>query len=95
MLSEPHSSVRITTKWDGVQSIVCGIDPMTGYFFVGNKSVFNKELLKVCITQNLMIDDYYTGGVDYYTKTCLKYLPKLGITGVVQGDFLFTNNKNQ
>ena len=43
MLTEPSSSVNITTKWDGAPAIVCGTDPITGYFFVGTKSVFNKQ----------------------------------------------------
>ena len=32
-----------------VVDIVCGIDPQTGYF-VGTKSVFNKETPKICVT---------------------------------------------
>ena len=89
MLTEPNSSMRVTTKWDGAPAIVCGIDPLTGYFFVGTKSVFNKVSPKICVTES-QIDDFYTGGVVTILKECLKYLPSLGITGVVQGDFLFT-----
>ena len=89
MLTEPNSSMRVTTKWDGAPAIVCGIDPLTGYFFVGTKSVFNKVAPKICVTES-QIDDFYTGGVVTILKECLKYLPSLGITGVVQGDFLFT-----
>ena len=88
MLTEPQSSVAITTKWDGAPAIVCGIDPMTGYFFVGTKSVFNKVSPKICVTES-QISDFYTGGVVPILKDCLKYLPSLGITGVIQGDFLF------
>ena len=42
MLTEPNSSMRVTTKWDGAPAIICGIDPSTGYFFVGTKSVFKR-----------------------------------------------------
>ena len=91
MLTEPNSSMRVTTKWDGAPAIVCGIDPSTGYFFVGTKSVFNKVAPKICVTES-QIDDFYTGGVVTILKECLKYLPSLGITGVVQGDFLFTES---
>lgn len=90
MLTEPQSSVTITTKWDGAPAIVCGIDPLSGVFFVGTKSVFNKVTPKVCFT-DYHIDQYYPGGVNLLLKDCLKYLPSLGITGVVQGDFLFTS----
>ena len=88
MLTEPQSAVTITTKWDGAPAIVCGTDPMTGYFFVGTKSVFNKVSPKICVTES-QIDDFYSGGVVTILKDCLKYLPSLGITGVIQGDFLF------
>jgi len=91
MLTEPNSSMRVTTKWDGAPAIVCGIDPLTDYFFVGTKSVFNKVAPKICVTES-QIDDFYTGGVVTILKECLKYLPSLGITGVVQGDFLFTES---
>ena len=43
MLSEKPSSMMITTKWDGAPAIICGIDPETEQFFVGTKSVFNKN----------------------------------------------------
>ena len=93
MLSEPSSSVRITTKWDGAPAIVCGIHPRWDVFFVGNKSVFNKTLSKACITPD-DVDAYYpSGGLNSILKTCLEHLPKLGIKGIVQGDLLFTNNK--
>ena len=90
MLTEPQSSVTITTKWDGAPAIVCGQDPLTGYFFVGTKSVFNKVTPKVCVTES-QIDKFYPGGTNSLLKECLKYLPSLGISGVVQGDFLFTS----
>ena len=90
MLTEPQSSVTITTKWDGSPAIVCGQDPLTGYFFVGTKSVFNKKTPKVCVTES-QIDKFYPGGTNSLLKECLKYLPSLGIIGVVQGDFLFTS----
>ncbi len=90
MLTEPQSSVTITTKWDGAPAIVCGIDPCSGVFFVGTKSVFNKVTPKICFS-DYDIDQFYPGGVNLLLKDCLKYLPSLGITGVVQGDFLFTS----
>ena len=90
MLTEPQSSVTITTKWDGAPAIVCGIDPCSGVFFVGTKSVFNKVTPKICFS-DYDVDQFYPGGVNSLLKDCLKYLPSLGITGVVQGDFLFTS----
>ena len=92
MLTEPNSSVNITTKWDGAPAIVCGTDPITGYFFVGTKSVFNKANPKIMYSKNQIIGEYQNQpGVSKILKDCLTYLPSLGISGVVQGDFLFTS----
>jgi len=93
MLSEPSSTLSITTKWDGAPAIICGIHPTWKVFFVGNKSVFNKTQPKICITPG-DVDAYYpTSGLNSILKTCLEHLPKLGITGILQGDLLFTNDK--
>ncbi len=93
MLSQGDSfNMKITTKWDGAPAIICGIDPTTGMFFVGNKSVFAKTSPKVCYNFNI-IDHYYpTSGLNHVLKECLSYFMKLGIQGVIQGDLLFTDN---
>ena len=93
MLTEPQSSVSVTTKWDGATAIVCGIDPITGYFFVGTKSVFNKTTPKIMYSKKQIDSSYSTQqGVAQILKDCLDYLPSLGISGVIQGDFLFTSS---
>ena len=91
MLTEPHSNIQITTKWDGAPAIVCGQHPTTGKFFVGTKAVFNKGTPKIC-RSNSDIDTYYAGQLADKLKVCLEHLPKLGIKGVVQGDLLFYND---
>jgi|TARA_B100001093_G_scaffold202176_1_gene194198 hypothetical protein len=91
MLTEPNSTIRITTKWDGAPAIVCGQHPSTGNFFVGTKSVFNKGAPKICFS-NSDIDEWYNGELAHKLKTCLKLLPQLGIKGVLQGDLLYTND---
>jgi len=93
MLSQgDSSSMKVTTKWDGAPAIICGIDPTTNMFFVGNKSVFAKTSPKVCYNFDI-IDHYYpTSGLNYVLKECLTYFMKLGIQGVIQGDLLFTDN---
>ena len=59
MLSEgDKNNVKVTTKWDGAPAIVCGIDPITEYFFVGNKSVFNIDQPKICVS-SAGIDQHY------------------------------------
>ena len=91
MLSGSSSSkIDITTKWDGAPAIFCGIHPESGRFFVGTKSVFNKNNPKINYT-NKDIDRNHGGGLADKLKVALKYLPKLGIKGILQGDMMFSS----
>ena len=81
---------RVSVKWDGAPAIFCGIDPSDGEFFVAKKGIFNKNP-KVYKT-NADIDADTSGDLNSKLKDALKYLPDLGITGVIQGDFLFSNS---
>ena len=78
----------ITVKWDGAPAIFAGIDPADGKFFVGTKGVFNKnpKLNKTPAD----IRKNHSGDLAKKLLTALRYLPDLGIKGVVQGDLLFT-----
>ena len=78
----------ITVKWDGAPAIFAGIDPSDGKFFVGTKGVFNKnpKLNKTPAD----VRKNHSGDLAKKLLTALKYLPDLGIKGVVQGDLLFT-----
>tara|TARA_B100000945_G_scaffold268371_1_gene228838 strand:- start:284 stop:1489 length:1206 start_codon:yes stop_codon:yes gene_type:complete len=91
MLGCDNSTGYMQTKWDGAPAIVCGKNPKNGLFFVGTKSVFNKEDPKTCYYDK-QIDDYYGDKPDLAKKLkySLQYFPKLGIDGVIQGDLLFT-----
>lgn len=92
MIGKKSTGGFLQTKWDGAPSVVCGIDPMTGGFFVGTKSVFNKKDPKICYSES-DIDGMYEGELNKKLKDCLNYFSKLGITGVIQGDLLFTDDK--
>ena len=83
------SNTKVTVKWDGAPAIICGTDPETGLFFVGNKSVFNKTTPKVCYS-HADIDHWYDGNLNQIMKQCLDQLKKLPIRGVLQGDLLYT-----
>ena len=78
---------NVSVKWDGAPAIFCGIDPRDGKFFVAKKGIFNKSP-KVYKT-NADVDADTSGDLSTKLKAALKYLPELGIDGVVQGDFLF------
>ena len=80
----------VSVKWDGAPSIFAGEDPRDGRFFVATKSIFNKSP-KVYKT-NADIDDDTSGDLNAKLKQALQYLPELGIKGVLQGDFLYSNS---
>jgi len=77
----------VTIKWDGAPAVFAGIDPRDGKFFVAKKGIFNKDP-KVYKT-DADVDADTSGDLNAKLKLALAELPKLGIKGVVQGDFLF------
>ena len=82
-------TVNLTTKWDGAPAVFAGINPENGKFFVGTKGVFAKNA-KLNYT-NEDIDNNHPGeGLNKKLKIALRYLPELGIDGVLQGDMMFT-----
>jgi len=81
------SRTNATVKWDGAPAIICGINPENKKFFVGSKSVFNKKP-KINYTPS-DIRKNHSGGVVGKLTTALKYLKKLPIRGVLQGDMMF------
>ena len=83
------SKVNITTKWDGAPAIFCGTNPENGKFFVGTKSVFNKNA-KLNYTDEDIDANHAGEGLNKKLKAALAYLPKLGIKGILQGDMMFT-----
>jgi len=94
MLSAKSSAVQITTKWDGAPAVICGTNPENKLFFVGTKSVFAKTEPKLCYSEQDIVNFYGYGQLADKLKACLTYLKNIGIKGVIQGDLLFTNDKN-
>ncbi len=88
------SKVNVTTKWDGAPAVFCGINPENGKFFVGTKSVFNKNA-KLNYTEDDIDENHPSGGLNEKLKVALRYLPKLGIKGILQGDMMFTKGDLQ
>jgi hypothetical protein len=77
----------VSVKWDGAPAIFAGIDPNDGKFFVAKKGIFNVNP-KVYKTPD-DVDADTSGDLADKLKVALKELPKLGIKGVIQGDFLY------
>jgi hypothetical protein len=91
MLGQQESSGFMQTKWDGAPSVICGMDPLADIFFVGTKSVFNKDTPKICYSEE-DVDSMYDGDLAEKLKFSYRYFSKLGIKGVIQGDLLFTSD---
>jgi hypothetical protein len=85
------SKVNVTTKWDGSPAIFAGINPENGKFFVGTKSVFNKNA-KLNYTDDDIDENHPGEGLNEKLKLALAYLAKLNIKGILQGDMMFTKN---
>jgi len=91
MLGQQESGGFMQTKWDGAPSVICGMDPLANIFFVGTKSVFNKDTPKICYSEE-DVDSMYSGDLAEKLKFSYRYFSKLGITGVIQGDLLYTSD---
>ena len=89
MLQGGSGGSTVSVKWDGAPAVFCGINPENGKFFVATKSLFNKTP-KINYT-NADIARNHGGALADKLKDCLKYLPSLGIKGILQGDLLFTD----
>lgn len=89
--SHVKSNLKITTKFDGAPSLVAGINPDNGKFFVATKSAFNVNP-KLNYTEKDIAMNHPNEGLARTLQLALKYLPELGIKGVIQGDLMFTND---
>ena len=88
LAGDVKAPVNVTVKWDGAPAIFAGKDPSDGKFFVAKKGIFNKNP-KIYKT-NADIDADTSGDLSTKLKLALKSLPALGIEGVIQGDFLYS-----
>ena len=87
--------VNTSVKWDGAPAIFAGKHPETGKFFVGTKSIFNKDPKFNYTDADVEMNHGHAPGLADKLKKALKYLPKLGIKGILQGDFMFDSSSLQ
>ena len=82
-----NASKQVTVKWDGAPAVFAGEDPRDGSFFVAKKGIFNANPKIYKSHEDIKAD---TSG-DLTKKLILAFdeLSKLGIKGVIQGDFMF------
>ena len=84
------SAMSVTVKWDGAPAIFCGPHPETSKFFVAKKSLFNKK--PKFYHTNAEINADVSGALAEKFKTSLQHLSRLGMTQILQGDLMFTND---
>ena len=89
-LTEARGSLILRTKFDGAPALYAGINPENGKFFVGSKSIFAKNA-KLNYTE-ADVRANHSGGLADKLSQALKYLPELGIKGIIHGDFMFSHS---
>ena len=90
-MSGKKTDTKITTKYDGAPSVVFGVNPENGKFFVGSKSVFNASP-KINYTDKDIEENHgHAPGLVAKLKLALKELPKIMPKkgGIYQGDLMF------
>ena len=83
------TKVNVTTKWDGAPAVFAGTNPENGKFFVATKGIFNANP-KLNYTEEDIDANHPSEGLNKKLKVALRYLPKVGIEGVLQGDMMFS-----
>ena len=86
------SKVNVSVKWDGAPAVFAGRDPSDGKFFVAKKGVFNKNPKVYKTHADIDADTVGKDELNSKLKLALDEFKKLGIKGVVQGDFLYDKN---
>ena len=89
---EDNTIKNVSVKWDGAPAIFTGINPENGKFFVGTKSVFNKDPKINYTSQDIDRNHGHAAGLAKKLKLALAYLPALGIKNILQGDFMFDSD---
>ena len=89
-----NQQTRITTKYDGAPSIVFGINPENGKFFVATKSAFNKNPKLNYNDRDIEENHGHAPGLVAKLKDALKELPKImpKSGGVFQGDLMYSKD---
>jgi len=96
VLKGKKTKTTITTKYDGSPSIVWGYHPENKKFFVGTKSVFNKEPKINHTSEDIDRNHGHTPGLAEKLKHALKHLPKITPKGkVFQGDLMHSGVKSK
>lgn len=96
-LNGKKTKTKITTKYDGAPSVVFGVNPENGQFFVATKSAFNKNPKINYTDADIEANHGHAPGLVEKLKLALKELPKVMPKdgGVFQGDIMYGKNDIQ
>ena len=91
LLTGGKSKSKVTTKYDGSPSVVFGVNPENGKFFVASKSAFNVNPKLNYTDKDIEQNHGHAPGLVAKLKSALAHLPKTMPKegGVYQGDFLY------
>ena len=87
------SKLNVTVKWDGAPAVFAGPHPETGKFFVATKSLFRKRNAEGAVyhtSADIRADK--SGELAAKLQVALSEFSKLGMTEILQGDLMFTND---
>lgn len=88
------NDTKITMKYDGSPSVVFGTHPETGKFFVGSKSVFNKNPKLNFTPEDIQKNHGHAPGLVRKLTTALEHLPKVHDgKGIYQADIMHTKEE--
>jgi hypothetical protein len=91
--SSSKSKLNVTVKWDGAPAVFAGPHPETGKFFVATKSLFRKRKADTAYYHtDADIDADKSGELAAKLKVALAEFSKLGMTEILQGDLMFTDD---
>ena len=88
-----NSRVNMTVKWDGAPAIWAGPHPVTGDFFVAKKYLLNKTPLFYTSEKEIKDAPELSGDLQSKFLDSYRYLSKIGMDKILQGDLMFTNDK--
>ena len=84
-----NKPLNIQAKVDGAPAVIAGINPENGKFFVGTKSVFNRNPKINYTPADVDRNHGHSKDLANKLKVALKEFPKMGMKEILQGDFMF------
>jgi len=95
MKGNASGKVNMTVKWDGAPAIWAGPHPESGEFFVAKKSLFTKKQLHYTSLQQIKDAPELSGQLESKFLDSYKYLSKIGLTEILQGDLMYTDDTSE